>query len=274
MGLADVNNGDPADTNGAVMQNEIIISPSFIDRPVAQLAGLYDGDSIINDPERVGGSAQDKAICVHRPLADQVAAAAANGKRPVSVAGDCCTAIAVLAGLQRSGINPVLIWLDAHGDFNTWKTSPSGFLGGMPLAMMAGRGEMTMPDAVGMVPLDETNIVLADGRDLDPLEAEAVKSSSMSHVTDYRDLLDMPLPEVPLYVHFDTDVIDCADAPAFNYPVPGGPNPELVNDVMRRLAATGRVAAASMSSWNPDLDDDGRTRAVCTRAFDLLIGAE
>ncbi len=254
------------------MQNEIIISPSFIDRDVPQLARLYAQGAVINDPERAGGSEQTRASCVHRPLAERVAGAIADGRRPVSIAGDCCTAIAVVAGLQRGGIDPTLIWLDAHGDFNTWETSPSGFLGGMPLAMIAGRGEMTMPAAVGLTPLDEGRIVLADGRDLDRQEAVAVEQSAMRHVKVFDDLLDMPLPDGALYVHFDADVIDCAEAPGHNYPVPGGPGSSCVSAVMRRLAATGRVAAASMSAWNPDLDEDGQTGKICLQAFNLLIG--
>ena len=190
---------------------------------------------------------------------------------PVSIAGDCCTAIAVAAGVQRAGVDASLIWLDAHGDFNTWETSPSGFLGGMPLAMMVGRGEQTMCDAVGLESLKENRIILADGRDLDPLEAEAVRASEMVHVPDYADLLTMPLPDGPLYVHFDTDVIDCGQAQAFNYPAPGGPSVDLVNKVMQRLASTGRVVAASMSTWNPELDHDGATARVCMDAFRLLV---
>ncbi|MGI9465042.1 MAG: arginase family protein [Aestuariivirgaceae bacterium] len=253
------------------MQNQIIISPSFIDRAVLQLAGLDLPGASINDPDRIGDGQQARASCVHRPLAEQAASATGAGKRPVSIAGDCCTAIAMVAGLQRGGIDATLIWLDAHGDFNTWQTSPSGFLGGMPLAMIAGCGDMTMPEAVGMQPLDENRIVLADGRDLDPEEAVAVKSSAMTHVTEFDQLVDMPLPDGPLYVHFDSDVIDCAEAPGHNYPVPGGPGAKTVNEVMQRLASTGRVAAASMSAWNPDLDLDGRTAKICMDAFRLLI---
>ena len=254
------------------MQNDIIISPSFIDRDVPQLARLSLGDVTINDPQRIGGDQQAKAGCVHRPLADFVAVAVAGGRRPVSIAGDCCTAIPIVAGLQRAGIDAALIWIDAHGDFNTPETSPSGFLGGMPLAIIAGRGDMTMAEAVGLRPIDEHRIVLADGRDLDPQEAVAVSASGMKHINPFADLLVAEVPDGPIYVHFDSDVIDCAEAPGHNYPVPNGPGAQLVGDVMRRLAATGRVVAASMSAWNPDLDEDGRTKKICMTAFDALIG--
>lgn len=254
------------------MLNDYIISPSFIDRSVPELAQLDLAGALINDPERIGDGQQAKATCVHRPLAVFVAQSARQGRRPVSVAGDCCTAIPVVAGLQRAGIDPSLIWIDAHGDFNTWETSPSGFLGGMPLAMIAGRGEMIMAGAVDMQPIAESRIVLADGRDLDPKEAEAVGNSDMNHIERFGDLLNSPLPSGPLYVHFDTDVIDCAEAPGHNYPVPGGPGAGLVEEVMQRLAGTGQVVAVSMSTWNPELDRDGQTARHCMAAFNALIG--
>ena len=90
---------------------------------------------------------------LHRPLADFIHKTIRQGDRPVSFAGDCCTTLGVVAGLQRADLNPTLIWLDAHGDFNTWETSPSGFLGGMPLAMMVGRGEQTMAETCRTIPL-------------------------------------------------------------------------------------------------------------------------
>jgi arginase len=83
----------------------------------------------------------------------------------VSIAGDCCTSLGVAAGLLAAGIDPTLIWFDAHGDFNTWETTPSGFLGGMPLAMLAGRGEQTIVHGVGLKNLEESNIYLADARE-------------------------------------------------------------------------------------------------------------
>ncbi len=59
-------------------------------------------------------------------------------------AGDCVASLGVAAGLQRAGIEPSVAWLDAHGDFNTWETTPSGFMGGMPLAVLAGLGDQSI----------------------------------------------------------------------------------------------------------------------------------
>ncbi len=176
-----------------------------------------------------------------------------SGRRPVSIAGDCLSAIGVLAGLVRAGFDPFLIWFDAHGDFNTRETSPSGFLGGMPLAMIAGRGDQSIIQAVGLKPLSESRIILSDARDLDPGEKASLRSSAVSHLSDPRDLLRRPLPHGPLYVHLDTDVITPGEAPAQNYPAQGGLSVAELGAVFRRLAASGRIAAVSLSSWNPKL---------------------
>ena len=189
----------------------------------------------------------------------------------MSIAGDCCAAIGVLAGLQRAGVEPTLIWFDAHGDFNTWETTPSGFLGGMPLAMLVGRGDGTMPAAVGLKPLPEASVFLTDARDLDPAEREALLDSEVVHLPDVEDLMAYPLPGGPLYVHFDVDVVTPEEAPTQNYPAPGGPSSSTLDAVFRRLAGSRRLMAVSVSSWNPKLDEDGGSQKVCISLLETLI---
>ncbi|MBN1148114.1 MAG: arginase family protein [Anaerolineales bacterium] len=254
------------------MENHFILTPYFLDEFTPGLETLAQPGWQINKPELPEGNKQARMGALYQPLAQAVAEVALRGERPVSIAGDCCTAIGVLAGLQRAGVDPLLIWFDAHGDFNTWETTPSGFLGGMPLAMLVGRGEQTIAEAVGLRPLPEAQVVLADARDLDAGERLALEASGVTRLPDARDLLDYPLEDRPIYVHFDTDTLDPTDAPAMNYLAPGGPSADELREVFRFLAATGRVVAVSLSSWNPELDEDGRSREVCMGLMDILIG--
>ena len=122
----------------------MIVTPFYLDEPLPELEILAAPDWIINKPLLPDGEKQQRLSALHKPLADFTQQIVLNGKQPVSIAGDCCTTLGMLAGLQRAGRDPTLIWFDAHGDFNTWETTPSGFLGGMPLAMLVGRGEQTM----------------------------------------------------------------------------------------------------------------------------------
>lgn len=205
---------------------------------------------------------------IHRAIADQVAATLAAGETPKLVLGDCCQVIPVMAGLARTNIHPTLIWIDAHGDFNTWETSPSGFLGGMPLAMLTGRGDQRMLEAVGMTPIDDERVLLTDARDLDPGERDLVQASSVHHVQDATDLLSAELPDGPLYVHFDTDVLDARVAPAFLYPVVGGPTPKDAAALLARIKATGRMVAATATvGWDTNHPGAGETLAAVRTAW-------
>jgi arginase len=185
-------------------------------------------------------------------LYDQLATLVAEEANPVVYAGDCLSIMGVAGGLQRRGIDPTVLFFDAHGDFHTWETTPSSFLGGMPLAMLTGRGEQTIVDNVGVRPIDDDRVWLIDGRDLDPGEDEAVATSGI-HRVSVEEITANP-PPGDLYVHVDVDVIDPIDMPGVNYPAPGGPSANTVARAVAALHATGRVAALSFSSWNPALE--------------------
>src|SRR5262249_33702198 len=130
-------------------------------RDPARLAG---GELVA--PELPAAGAQQRLAVLYEELAARVAASV----QPRVQAGDCVATLGVAAGLQRRGGDLHLGWLGAHGDFNAWETTPSGFLGGMPLAMLAGLGEQTIVQAVGLRPLAASRILLVGARDLDPGE--------------------------------------------------------------------------------------------------------
>lgn len=254
------------------MQNNYILTPYFLDVAVPQLESLIEPGWFVNKMALPEGEKQQRMSLLHQSLSALVSACVGSGHRPISLAGDCCTTIPVLASLQHAGVDPFLIWLDAHGDFNTWETTPSGFLGGMPLAMLVGRGDQQMVEAVEMRTLDEKQVLLTDGRDLDPQESQAIKDSSIHHLTNVLDVLEFNIPDQPLYVHFDTDVLDPDVAPAQNYPAHGGVSATDLQDVFRFLARSADVVAISMSSWNPDLDGADKTQDVCMRLLRILAG--
>jgi arginase len=130
-------------------------------------------DAAVLAPELPEGSPQTKMVAIFRQIAERVE----KSDGCLVYAGDCMAPLGVLAGLQRRGVSPFLVWFDAHGDFNTWETTPSGYIGGMPIAMLVGRGEQTIVEGVGLEPMDEGRIVIADARDVDADEGVALKGS-------------------------------------------------------------------------------------------------
>ncbi len=253
------------------MKNQYLLTPYFIDKPVPGLHSAAGPGWQVNRPPLPAGKPQAIMSRLYQPLAEFMAQTIKQGDRPVSFAGDCCTTLGVMAGIQKAGLSPTLIWLDAHGDFNTWETTPSDFLGGMPLAMMVGRGEQTICEQVGLAPFPEAQIILTDARDLDPSEKANLNDSAVVHLPQVAQLLDYPLPDGPLYVHFDVDALDSQVLPAVSYPAPGGPGVAEMRRVFHHLARTGRVTAVSVSAWNPDLDEDGRSREIVMELLAELV---
>ncbi len=254
------------------MTDRYLLNPFFLGETLPGLESLAEPGWRVNRATLPESTTQGRMSAAHRSLADQVAETLGQGERPIVVAGDCCATIAVHAGLERAGLAPVLVWLDAHGDFNTWETTPSGFLGGMPLAMLVGLGDQTLMQAVSRRPVPEDRVVLTDARDLDPGERDLLAASAVRHLSDVSWLPTTDLPQGPLWVHFDVDVVDPSDAPSVLYPAPGGRSAAELEGIFRRLAARREIAAVSFSTWSLERDDDGRTREVCLRLLRTLTG--
>lgn len=209
---------------------------------------------------------------VYARLAEAVRVAVLDGAMPVSIAGDCVSSLGMLAGLQQAGQPPErILWLDAHGDFHTWNTSQTRYLGGMPLAMLVGRQDRrrdnrdaigALRTAIGVTPFPEQQVVLADARDLDPGEEEAVAASGLVRCA-VADVAAHLTSGERLYVHFDTDVIDAeAQMPALKYHVKAGPSIADMAALFRSLRGH-HIVAISVSAWHEEKDVENKAALAC-----------
>ncbi len=215
-------------------------------------------------------------------LAAGVAESVRRGARPVSLSGDCVSSLGMLAGLRQAGHAPErVLWLDAHGDFHTWATTQTHYIGGMPLAMFVGRVD-NGPDprnqavrdclaCIGAQAYPAAQIVLSDARDLDDGEREALLGSPIVRVPLDR-VLGQLRPQERLYVHWDTDVIDDRSRlPALKYHVRQGPSAEDVRALFTALRDHD-VVAVSVSAWHAEQDAGDQTAQLCTELLNTLIG--
>lgn len=203
-------------------------------------------------------------------LYEHVAEAVARTDRPTVMSADCTTALGVLAGLQRAGLEPGIVWYDAHGDFNTDETTDSGYLGGMPVALATGRGDATVRDWLGLVPIADEDVLLADARDLDPREATALGTSRVRR-TRVESVPGEVLPDRPLYVHIDFDVLEPRELDGLLLPVPGGPTLHDLAKSLRGLAAVRRVAALGIAcTWDANTVDGERAAHAVTAVRNAL----
>ncbi len=189
-----------------------------------------------------------------------------NAESVIVLGGECSETVGVMAGLAESfGGKAGMLWMDAHGDFNTPETSPSGYIGGMCLAMAAGRG----PD-LGMSPsLSPERLVHVGSRALDPPEAQAFESSSATLITAQQAKsigavnvarnaarrLDRNSDWVAC--HLDVDVVDPSYVPAVNYPTPGGLTPDEASTLLGTILKTGKVRLLEVAAYNGSLDPQG-----------------
>lgn len=213
----------------------------------------------------------DRVVAVNAAIADAVQAN--SDKFPIIFASDCTSCFGPIKGLNHDDIG--VVWFDAHGDFNTPETTPSGFLGGMPLAALVGRGNQHLMTGINLSPVAEGNIVVTDVRDLDPEEGENLRASEITIATTIDDLLTTELPSGPIYVHLDVDILDPQWMPALNYPANGGPNLAQVNAALQRVAKDGNVVAVLVSLWNADkASDAGPLQTTLDMVDALLAGIE
>jgi arginase len=217
--------------------------------------------------ELPAGAPWERLAVLYEQVAESVAARVSEGEVTV-LSGDCAVSLGTMAGLQRAGLSPGIVWLDAHGDVQTPETTSSGYLAGMPLRLLAGYRPELIAGVLGLKPVPEQRIVLAGARDLDPPE-EAYLAASLITTCEVAALAGARLPGGPLYVHVDADVIDPADLPGVRFPAPGGPPLAAVADAIAMLRATGRVAAIGFAcSWLPG---DGESAALLESVIDRLL---
>lgn len=216
------------------------------------------------------GAAPDPVVAVNRALAETVRAHA--DCVPLVFASDCCFAMGMLKGLGPQ--KPAVIWYDAHGDFNTDETTPSGFLGGMPLAWLVGDGDQQYMQGVGLEPVAQSDVIISDARDLDSEEAVRLRQSKLVHLDKVSDLLTQPLPHKPVYIHMDTDVVDIEEMPGMNYPAPNGPSLAQTNATLDRLAKEAEIAGMLFSLWNDSLPTGGKSLAGVLSMIRTVVGAK
>ena len=212
-------------------------------------------------------------------LGGEIAAAVAAGRRanrPVLVAGGNCTVVpGVVGGLQKAhgpAARIGLVWLDAHGDFNTPRTTISGMLGGMPVAVAAGLAyprwrELSHQSA----PLPTDRIVMVDVRNLAPGDAQLIRATDVVIAAPASDFagedLGAAIADLAgrcdlIYLHVDSDILDERYVPNHHTREPHGPDMEQVLDVIDTVMATGKVAAfAVVSVW---AGGDGGETAVAS----------
>jgi arginase len=216
------------------------------------------------------------AFELDRRLATCVAEAVAAGALPVILSGNCITSVGTVAGLGEPDLG--VIWLDAHGDFNTPETTIGGFLDGMALATLTGRCWTSLAATVpGFLPVSERRVMLFGARDLDPREATELVESEIERLTP--DAIGAGLGDNlarrreytnDIYLHIDLDALDPSEGKANGFVVEGGFTVAAVRQLVEETAGAFRIRAVALTAYDPIQDADGR---ACEAAIGIVVSA-
>jgi arginase len=206
------------------------------------------------------------SFAVARQLAEKVCDVAGRGDFPLVLAGNCISCIGTLAGMGDPP--PAIIWLDAHGDFNTPETTVSGFLDGMALATAVGRCWGNLAATVpGFRPVPETQAVLLGARDFDVderalLDGSAVSLIDAQHIRKHglRAALEPLLSKIQTdtgraYLHIDLDVLDPAEARVNHFAPTGGLTLAELLGIVSLVRERFALAAAAITAYDPEYDE-------------------
>ncbi len=257
----------------------------FVNRGLAQQLSDLGHDVSLGTVEAAGELTLEVGTTfeLNRALAERVREAVNAGRVPLVLAGNCVSCLGTLAGL---GAEPIgILWLDAHGDFNTPETSTTGFLDGMALSIAVGHCWTGIARTIpGFVPVPEANVLLVGVRDLDPEERRRVEASNIIWIPARPIIEDGPLAALatPLealghrarrvYLHIDLDVLDPQVAHANRLAAPGGLTVEQVSEIIRLASARFVIAALAITAYDPSFDSDGRTYRAGVEIMKTALG--
>jgi arginase len=205
---------------------------------------------------------------VIRALADTIRA---TDGLPFVLAGNCSSALGTVTGL---GGDVGVVWLDAHGDFNTPETTQTGFFDGMGLAMLTGAGW----DGLGkeLVTVPEEHVVHVGGRDFDPGEEMRFEDSAVTlvrrpPVDDALDALRERVSDV--YVHVDLDVLDPSVGRANSLAVDDGLFVRDLEEIIDAIAARFEIRAAALTWYEPDGDPERAVPDAARAIYERVVAS-
>lgn len=217
-----------------------------------------------------------------------VAAELKQQRMPIMLGGDHCLAIGSITAVAKHchdhGKRLVVVWLDAHADFNTSTITPSGNIHGMPVACLFGYGPEQLTRLGGNAPVLSADQLRQVGiRSVDAGEKRLVKEAGLD-IYDMRYIDEIGVKRsmeealaglddnTHLHLSFDVDFLDPSIAPGVGTTVAGGPNYREAQLVMEMIADTGALGSLDIVELNPAFDLHNQTAVLAVDLVESLFG--
>ncbi len=212
----------------------------------------------------------------------------AQDRLPVLLGGDHSLAIGSITAVARHcrerGKRLLVLWLDAHADYNTCDVTPSGNIHGMPVACLCGLGPRELTELGGSAPALSPDCIRQIGiRSVDTGEKKLVRDAGLD-IYDMRYIDEIGMKRVMeealadiddnthVHVSFDVDFLDPGIAPGVGTTIPGGPNYREAQLCMEMIADRGGMGSLDIMELNPAFDDHNRTAVLAVDLVESLFG--
>jgi arginase len=228
----------------------------------------------------------DCILPLGRRVAGAVATSVQGGCFPLVLGGDHSLSVGSIRGAAKHRTLGV-IWIDAHADFNTAETTPSGNIHGMPLAALCGLGDprlVRLWEETTLV-LDPKRVAILGARDLDPGEKRSLREAGVmvqsmeqidrcGMVAALEKAIERITRDVDgIYLSFDMDALDPRHAPGVGTPVPGGLTYREAHLACEVVAETGKLIGMDMVEVNPILDVQNQTAVLAVELIRSALGS-
>jgi arginase len=229
----------------------------------------------------------DCIVPMARRVSGAVATSMQGGRFPLVLGGDHSLSAGSIRGAAKHKKLGV-IWVDAHADFNTAETTPSGNIHGMPLAALCGMGDPRLvclwDDETAPV-LDPRRVAVIGARDLDPGEKRNLREADVmvqsmeqidriGMVAALEKAIDRVSRDVDgIYLSLDMDALDPRHAPGVGTPVPGGLTYREAHLACEVVAETGRLIGMDLVEVNPILDVQNQTAILAVEFIRSALGS-
>ncbi|MFR1708612.1 MAG: arginase [Clostridium sp.] len=247
---------------------------------VYDLGNIYVDSTKDKQPFAAGVNAKyiNEILEVTENLAHAVYGALCSGGFPITLGGDHALATGSVAGVSKYFNGDIaVIWIDAHGDINTFETSPSGNVHGMPLAASMGFGDKSLTDLYfNGIKVKKENVFIIGARDLDEGELQLIKDKELT-VWTMDKVREIGVEQVceellealkvrgikNIHLSFDIDSVDPEIMKGTGTPVPGGFNIIDAEKLLTTIFNTRLVKAMDFVEFNPLLDESDMTAKNC-----------
>lgn len=226
----------------------------------------------------------EKLNLFNKSLYNTVLSIIDESKFPLTIGGDHSLVIAsALASINRNK-NLGIIWIDAHGDYNTFDTTVTGNIHGLPLAAIDGYEKRLLTEFHNGIYYNPKNTVIVGGRDIDPLEIENLKDAGVKVFSTeeihergmtavMEDAISIALDGTDgMHISYDLDVIDPVIAPGVSVPAVDGINlDEAYTAVDEIIKHKDKLKSLDLVEYNPLRDIDNKTKIIAKTILESLI---